>query len=962
MMARLRSLLRRFGTSKPLETSAAGVAEATPYEPWAKAHREGLTVIGGEAERIRLRRANLADQGVPADAQVSGLAISGGGIRSATFGLGVMRELAALHLLHRFDYLSTVSGGSYVGSYYCGLFARRGGADPILTARDFPDPFTPRTGLGRASLDWLRQSGRYLAPTGAGDYWNAVGLLVRNWIGLHLVIGTTMMLVALIAVGARIAAYRYHGPLDQGPSQDWIAGFITFSPMLALLVVPVGIHIAFSWAYWLTKRDVHGSPAPVTAAQAGTAIIFATGMACCFVPRQLADVPDAVRPIALGIGAFAAAGLMLLLLSMWREPSGIDDEARWDARRKFLTAPMDFCAKGFVAVLAIAAADKLGFVFYNGLYDRTVTTLVASPVIVGVVVPAGRWLLARLLPLTGSIKTPAATKPGEPPAAPPFFTRELFLKIGAALAGGLLLLAVVGFWTVLAYRAAWPLMPSDPTTICRCAKPPAGPAGCHIAKPLPGRSPKTTSSTTVTTTPTTMSVTTSASTSTSVAPKPAGAAIPCRLPWDGRHQPPRGEGAMFLPWLSWSIVLLFLSICIGFTPAFLNLSGLSGFYAGRLRRAYLGAGNRQRLEPSTDKDRALDKWSMHDDVPLVGASEDQSEIYFEKGTPAPLHLINITLNETRGTGSNIVQRDRHGRNFVVSPEGLYYDADRAGMLKLIRFGETDHEQLPLSTWIAISGAAFSTGLGAQTGFPVTQLAGLANVRLGYWWRATGQYAGKPTQWNLLREFRGDFSGPDEKYWYLSDGGHFENTGAYELIRRKVPFIVVCDNGMDTRFEYEDLAGLVRKARIDFDCEINFLDVAALDAVFGADNPARASFGTLVQIAGAPPPVPSAPRAVAALAQTTFDDGTAGTLLLIKPRLTGDGPADLVRYKASNAAFPQQTTIDQFFDEAQWESYYTLGRLIAQAVFGTPRTNPGKHERHGWSPADFRAAPAAPGGS
>jgi predicted acylesterase/phospholipase RssA len=47
---------------------------------------------------------------------LTGLALSGGGIRSATFALGVLQAIASLRLLRRFDYLSTVSGGGYIGS------------------------------------------------------------------------------------------------------------------------------------------------------------------------------------------------------------------------------------------------------------------------------------------------------------------------------------------------------------------------------------------------------------------------------------------------------------------------------------------------------------------------------------------------------------------------------------------------------------------------------------------------------------------------------------------------------------------------------------------------------------------------------------------------------------------------------------------------------------------------------
>jgi hypothetical protein len=51
-----------------------------------------------------------------ADMELLGLALSGGGIRSATINLGILQGLARRGLLPRFDYLSTVSGGGYIGS------------------------------------------------------------------------------------------------------------------------------------------------------------------------------------------------------------------------------------------------------------------------------------------------------------------------------------------------------------------------------------------------------------------------------------------------------------------------------------------------------------------------------------------------------------------------------------------------------------------------------------------------------------------------------------------------------------------------------------------------------------------------------------------------------------------------------------------------------------------------------
>jgi hypothetical protein len=479
------------------------------------------------------------------------------------------------------------------------------------------------------------------------------------------------------------------------------------------------------------------------------------------------------------------------------------------------------------------------------------------------------------------------------------FTSEQLVKFGASLAAILLVLLVVLVWTVLAYILVWPSSVERKFLSGACAN-------------------------------------------------GWGSGVTA-VPWQGCDTLGGRWNKVSATWLAWLAGLAFLAVCIARSPVFLNLSSLANFYAGRLRRAYLGAGNPARLRPETavGHRHRLDVREVDDDI-LV------ADYYPAEPTIAPLHLINITLNETRGgNGSAIIQRDRRGRNLVVSAAGITCDADTSGLLYRIPFDEEGHEQLPLATWVAISGAAVSTGMGSRNGFPLSTLAGLANMRLGYWWRTRQGWMGKPTQWDLLREFRADFSGPAERYWYLSDGGHFENTGAYELVRRRVPFIVVSDNGMDKRFEYEDIANLVRKVRIDFDCEIEFVDAATLNTLLGPSGGLRDSFGTLNQITGQ---FPATDRVVAALARLAYGDGSLGTMVLIKPRLTGDGPADLIRYKAANEAFPQQTTLDQFFDEAQWESYYHLGRLIARALFGSTAPVHSPPGLSPWTPAEMKPVP------
>ena len=951
------------------------------YSGWASEHDRDIDLlIDAERQKADARWAEFATVGIERDSHhLRGLALSGGGIRSATFSLGLMREMAAQKLLHKFDYLSTVSGGSYIGSYYTALFAGRGG-DAILSASSFRiasgpptdsatdndpsqllvDPFDDPDEKPKASLDYLRQYGRYLAPSGAGDFWQAIGIVIRNWLGVQLVIGSALVFAALLAVGWRLALYSAHFQRGWiGAAGSGLPPILIAAPLLLFLSIPVAVHIAISWAYWLTKRDGdEKSFSGLTPALRGNTAIALLATAVVFSPaRGLEQIFGGdqsgwgvVRVTALAIGGFSITGWLLLLLAWLAIDPGSSTEQAWDKRRSFLTRPMRFCAGGAVLVATLALTDAVAFKLYTTPFKYPDTILAAPPFVAAVLVPAGKWLFTQLLAVGGSRASPA-------PAKAPLITSDLLLKIGGMLVAIILLATIAIGWTVYAYWAVWPSRSLAASITSTCALQP------------------TTGATTIL--------------------------------WNGCAPWPAGPIAF--RWLAWFLMTSLLVYSIGRTRTFLNLSGLTGFYASRLRRAYLGASNIERIAPEegaeqrakikasraqadselqvkqepADHDgwtrrtalrigswvlaqfsflerlsgtgnvkgktmRSPDRLVSHDDVTLVEYCE-----LAKYG--APLHLINITLNETRGAGSNLVQRDRRGRNLVVSPEGVYCDAERRDHIYVLPYkSETDdekrseHEPLPLSTWIAISGAAFSTGLGNRTGFPLSELAGLANVRLGYWWRISRAH-GKPTQVDLFREFRGDFSGPSQRNWYLTDGGHFENTGVYELIRRRLPVIVVSDNGMDQRFEYEDVANLVRKARIDFGCDIDFLGARDLDLVFRHDPARRNVFGTLTQIAGADP---NAQHAVAALARLRYPKHKQkpeafGTMILIKPRLTGDGPADLVRYKAANIAFPQQTTIDQFFDEAQWESYYHLGRLIAQSIFG-PRPQIAK-DAQAWSP-------------
>jgi hypothetical protein len=299
--------------------------------------------------------------------------------------------------------------------------------------------------------------------------------------------------------------------------------------------------------------------------------------------------------------------------------------------------------------------------------------------------------------------------------------------------------------------------------------------------------------------------------------------------------------------------------------------------------------------------------------------------------------------------------DPYGAPVTVYPSG-------PNEFRVFRYGKDGQwrfrgEPLTLGDWVGISGAAFSTGLGAQTSIGISLLAGFTNIRLGRWWDSGVEPIPRllrdtrlgtwienvlerifPVQVSLLDEFLARFPGTARRHWYVSDGGHFENLGGYELIRRRVPLIVIVDAEQDTDFRFGGLSNLVRKARLDFGAEIEFLSGAELDQIVPAES--RQTFGTLDQLRRGvwdgdklkEPGRTGFSKAHAALAWVRYDSPAAlSRLVYIKPSLTSDEPADVLEYHRSHPDFPHESTGDQFFDEGQWESYRRLGEHIAEQV-------------------------------
>ena len=249
-------------------------------------------------------------------------------------------------------------------------------------------------------------------------------------------------------------------------------------------------------------------------------------------------------------------------------------------------------------------------------------------------------------------------------------------------------------------------------------------------------------------------------------------------------------------------------------------------------------------------------------------------------TDVPYHLVNTNVVLVDAHDSSV--RLRGGDSFILSPK--YCGSRATGWIPTTAYMEGD--VLTLATAIAISGAAANPnagfgGLGPTRTPLLSLLMGLLNIRLGYWVPCPG----RPRK--VMNHFRAAYHelsrhGYSERQdmVQLSDGGHFENLGVYELVRRKVKLIVCCDGSADPKVRCESLQVLVRRIGADFGARIIFDDDNhSLDALIPSE-PDTAEY---------PMGVKFAERGYTK-GTISYRDGSTGALILVKSTMVNPDPA------------------------------------------------------------------------
>ena len=885
----------------------------------------------------------------PAPDHLVGLAFSGGGIRSATFSLGVLQRLAMLDHLGRIDLLSSVSGGGYISAWLSAWIKR---APSLKAVNDALKQCPESSGIEPAQVQWLRRYSNYLTPRVGAlslDALTVAATYVRNVL-LNLTILTACVSV-LVLIPMLLIQPALH-LLGNAALAGWLA--VIFGS-IALLATALQLSPAMSTKpVWAKSRIVYAS-------------VVAPGfLSAYFGSPWLATAGGWEHwPLACGVGValvialMALATVLLAIIDGKNTAAGSGPLVSRYTHWGYVPATLISVPVGFAMLYGLAHA-WLSFAPQNPMENAALMLMAGPPLLVGVVaLTVTLWI-------------------GLMGRAYPEMYREWWSRVGGAL------IAICAAWIawcalaifIPAHLKAW-VAEASMWVKGAMAAGWFGALGTvlGLVRSFSGSA---------TATKTLPPLANLAAVLASVVLIALAIAVACfvhaLLGWIGTHAagPAFFDNVGSWTWLvpgefsaqpsTWLLalppawVLLLISIAVAALLGWrvdINRFSLHDMYKNRLIRCYLGASNAQRAPNLFTGFDPADDIALADLAPLVpGATPDEP---LRAQPQRPFHIFNTALNLVHG--SELAWQERKAALFVLTPTFCGFnlapatgDKPLSANTRAVAGSNEAHEQafrptalygdsasgseqarytthagtnMPMSVAngnrtgftlgmaMATSGAAVSPNMGANSQPALAMLMTIFNIRLGRWcpnpagtdWRRASPRSN--LAW-LIAEATGN-TNESSSYVYLSDGGHFENTAVYELVRRRCSHIVMVDAGADPTRAFEDVGNLIRKCRVDLAAEID-LNIADLYALPGGRSKAGFITGTVTYAAG--------------------PGRATGKILLIKPTL-GEAlaePADIYNYARGDGTFPQQTTLDQWFDESQFESYRFLGSALTGAAF------------------------------
>jgi len=969
----------RIATAKAVSAKTIPKSVAPPSPDECRLHDEvgsDRATLRGPAERFEAKNDPAKAQQVRREASskkveqyhsaahgmkdLSALCLSGGGIRSAAFALGVVQGLAKRNLLRNFDYLSTVSGGGYLGSFLTAWVQRQGYGKVC-------QELCGKAGEG-SPLQYLRSYTSYLTPDRGpftADMLSLVALYLRNLFLNWLII--VPLIIALLVAMKMFATVIWSLPAAPATSSVFMLGAIYaagIATMESLRQRPgwesargasKQFHLLVKWMLFVSG---------VAASVAALKYLQDVNQLREPLPKMSLDVmppeaavsgllDDPTAPIEmlrspltlLGTALFPGLALGAINFISWmiayfisRSPSRQEISTRSTVRSDSLVALTNLLS--FTLSGAIAGTF-LGLLFYavSLFWHFDITTMimlwfgppaVVSAVFLGETIHVGltsttqwsdgerewlataagyhgriaiTWMLLMLVAFGGShVVFYLGERPGS------FSFNQLFtLGTTGGFAG--LIVAWLGkaSTTAATLRERYDTWKNWSATIVLA-----------IATPI-------------------FLVITISFFSAAIDYLALGEALSFSV--IARHGETYALPDIFplrQTEMSWdllkrfAVTLIIAAAICGAASLAINTNrfSLHGTYRNRLIRAFLG-GSR---EPRDRHPNALSQFDERDNINLCdlwpnryGPRPDGTRcapVLFPQGAmPPQLLVVNCALNVLRS--ENLAWQERKALSLTCTPRAVGAAAldGGAGCYRRCREYGSRHDGLSLGTAMTISGAAVSPNMGYHSSSALSVLMTFFNVRLGAWLGNPGPYGARVASLEgprfsalpLIQEALG-LATEDKSYVYLSDGGHFENLGLYEMVRRRCRFIVVSDAGCDPGVTFQDLGNAVRKISIDLNVSIEF------DAL---------------QIP--PRKTPPAAGGYVALARIIYPEAGAspGILLYIKPSYRGTEPASVRAYAEANPAFPHEPTTDQMFGESQFEAYRALGEHIIQTVDGQP---------------------------
>ena len=887
------------------------------------------------------RKANAAGQ--------AALCLSGGGIRSAAFGLGLLQASSRARLLTSFHYLSTVSGGGYIGSWLQRWIqeerAERQGADPRpeRSRNEAADAVMAKLGAREepGEIKRLRENSNFITPKigiGSNDTWTAVAVSVRNIIINWLLFAPLLLLVVLLP-------NLFIEGIDSIRGAVMVEQSILYL-LLGLTALPIAIATAATVRLMPSYRDETGE-AVVGIAGGDAALswkivypllawaVFAT-LALAVEVLNTTSVKAAATAFPdvswIGGADVALASLAGMVLGLALGAATLRGDYARTFGKDYVIWPLAFIVTaGWVALGA-------------ELVEAYLPGSAWSPVVLAVFGPL--WILTATL--VGAIVF-AAFRQSEGPTVRPDDDREWLARLSATKIKPMLAWAVLAPSVLLV-----PLLLAGDGAVRQFEE--LGRVGGDGGLAFP---------TLIAVLSGAAAIFGGRSNRSGLDPRAVGGTIMKYVPLSaliglatlvfivallvvfGRLEAMLAETLKFLvigkartlyPWLdpevavhlAMGLILLVVIFAAGRTIP-VNRFSLNAFYRNRLARAFLGAARAARAPDRFTGFDSADNVRLHQLAPAAGT---KTVLY---------PVFNVALNVT--ATENLAWQERKAEPFVFTPKycgsgmlsregkpaarrtGAYVETSLyAG--REPDFGMNKDEADPgvetplgvtLATAVSLSGAAATPNMGYYSSPATAFLMTLFNVRLGAWLpnpalaESLGPSISRSGPRNSVRAILNELSGSSHdrgRDIYLSDGGHFENLALYEMVRRRCRYILVSDAASDPTCTFKDLGNAVRKIKIDLDIDIVFSEL---------------------HIAGRDEPLPAPMTQLAwALGEVTYPDKDEqgnllrGQIIYLKPSYFGEGlPVDVIAYAKDSATFPHESTADQFFSESQFESYRRL---------------------------------------